>query len=80
MDDDYRELAHRLFAAATAMLEDAIEVSVAGQSPRLNPRQFAYAGRRLQATAGDIAVIAEAVKIVANPGINRHRNRPERSH
>ncbi len=28
MDDDYRELAHRLFAAATAMLEDAIEAAV----------------------------------------------------
>ncbi len=32
MDDDYRELAHRLLAAATAMLENAIEAAVAGQS------------------------------------------------
>ncbi len=37
MDNDYRELAHRLFAAATAMLEDAIEIALAGQSRRLNP-------------------------------------------
>ena len=35
MDDDYQELAHRLFAAATAMLEDAIEAAVAGQSARI---------------------------------------------
>ena len=30
MDNDYRELAHRLFAAATAMLEDAIGVRPRG--------------------------------------------------
>ncbi len=30
MDDDYRELAHRLLAAATAMPENAIEAAVAG--------------------------------------------------
>ena len=37
MDDDTRELANRLFAMATAMLEDVIEIAVAGQSPRLDP-------------------------------------------
>ena len=36
MDDDYRELAHRLLAAATAMLENAIEAAVAGQSAKLS--------------------------------------------
>ena len=80
MDDDYRELAHRLFAAATAMLEDAIEIALAGQSRRLNPSQLADAGRRLQAAARDIAVIAEAAMIVANSGINQHPNRPKRPH
>ena len=30
MDDDHRDLANRLFATATAMFEDAIEVAVAG--------------------------------------------------
>ncbi len=80
MDDDYRELAHRLFAAATAMLEDAIGAAVAGQSRRLNPSQLAYAGRRLQAAARDIAVIAEAAMIVANSGIYQHPNRPKRPH
>ena len=66
MDDDYRELANHLFATTTAMLEDATEVAVAGQSPRLDPAQLADHGRRLQATARDIAIIAEAVMIVAN--------------
>ena len=52
MDDDHRELVQRLFVAATAMLEDAIEVAVAGQSPRLDPSELADHGRRLHA-AGD---------------------------
>ncbi len=69
MDDDYRELANRLFATATAMLEDVIEVAVAGQSPRLNPSQLADHGRQLQATARDIAIIAEAATIVAKSSV-----------
>ena len=79
MDDDYRELANRLFATATAMLEDVIEVAVAGQSPRLTPSQLADNGRRLQTTARDIAIIAEASVIVANLGVDRRRNRRKRS-
>ncbi len=79
MDDDYRELANRLFATATAMLEDVIEVAVAGQSPRLTPSQLADNGRRLQKAAYEIAIIAEAAMIVANPGVDQRRNRRERS-
>ena len=72
----YRELANRLFATATAMLEDVIEVAVAGESPRLNLSQLADDGRRLHAAARDIASIAEAAMIVANLDVNRRRNRP----
>ena len=79
MDDDYRELAHRLFATATAMLEDVIEVAISGQSPRLTPSQLAGHGRRLQKAARDIAIIAEAAMIVANLGVNRPRKRRKRS-
>ncbi len=78
MGDDYRELANRLFATATEMLEDVIEVAVAGQSPRLNPSHLCDNGRRLQAAARDIAAIAEAAMIVANLGINQHRNQRNR--
>lgn len=74
MNDDRCELANRLFAAATAMLEDAIEVTVAGQSSRLNPSQLADIGHRLQAAARDIAIIAEAAAIVANSGVNRRQD------
>ena len=48
MDNDYRELAHRLFAAATAMLEDAIEIALAGQSPRSPSSEVAEYARALQ--------------------------------
>ena len=78
MDDDYRELANRLFATATGMLEDAIEWAVAGQSPRLTLTQLADHGRRLQAAARDIAALAEAATIVANLGVNQRRSRRQR--
>ena len=74
MDDDYRELANRLFATATAMLEDVIGVAVAGQSSRLNPSQLVDAGHRLQAVARNIAIIAEAAMIVANLSVKGGRS------
>ncbi len=65
MDDDYRDLANRLFATGTAMLEDAIEIAIAGQSQGLGPSDLADLGRRLQAAAQDIAVLAQAAAIIA---------------
>ena len=75
MDDDSRDLVNRLFTTATVMIEDAIEVTVAGQSSRLSPSKLADAGRRLQAAVRDIAIITEAAVIVANLGADRRRNR-----
>ena len=77
MDEDYRELVNRLFAAATAMLEDATELTAAGQSARLNSSLLADHGHRLRTATQDIAIIAEAAIIVANLGINQPANRPE---
>ncbi len=77
-DEDHRELANRLFATATAMLEDAIGVAVAGQSPRLDPTQLADHGRRLQAAAREIAAIAEAATIIVSQGNNRPPSRRQR--
>ncbi len=70
MDEDYRDLANRLFATGTAMLEDAIEMAIAGQSQRLGPSDLADLGRRLRAVAHDVAVIAEAAAIVADLDVN----------
>ncbi len=72
MDDDHRELVNRLFATATAMLEDAIEHATAGQSPRLDGSRLVDHGHRLRSAARDIAAIAEAAVIVAGLGIDRH--------
>ncbi len=70
-DDDHREFANRLFATATAMLEDAIGVAAKGRSTRLDPAQLADHGRRLQAAAREIAAIAEAATIIVSQGNNR---------
>ncbi len=78
MDEDDRELLRRLFAAATAMLENAIEAAVAGQSAKLGPRQLVDRARQLHASARDTTVIAEAAMIVDNSGVNQHRIRRKR--
>lgn len=77
-DDEHREFANRLFATATAMLEDAIGVAVAGQSPRLDPAQLADHGRRLQAAVREIAAIAEAAIIIVSQGNSRPPSRRQR--
>jgi hypothetical protein len=80
MTDDYRELTHRLFATATAMLEDATELAATGQSPKRRLDELVDLTRQLQATARDIAAIADAAAIVARlrckPDGKRLRKRP----
>jgi hypothetical protein len=76
MHDDDRDLANRLFA--TAMLEDAVEMAVAGQSQQLGPSDLANSGRRLGAVAHDVAVSAEAAAIAADPDVNSPPARQDR--
>ncbi len=78
MDDDYRDLTSQLFATATAMLEDAIEAAVAGQSSLIPPSQLTVHTRRLQGVTRDIATIAEAAAIIAKFGSKRPR-KPRKS-
>lgn len=73
MDTEYRDLTNRLFAAATAMLEDAALVAVAGQSGRRSPAALARDAETLQQAGRDIAVIAEAALIVARLDRNERR-------
>ena len=74
MDDDRRDLANGLFTTATALLEDAVEAVVAGQSSRQDRSQLADAGHRPQAYAHNIMIIAEAAAIIANLGENPRQN------
>ena len=79
MNDDHRELVRRLFAAATELIETAHDATVAGQSSEIVAEDYAETARRLQATARDAAIIAEAAMIVANLSINHHRNQSQHS-
>ena len=65
MDDDDRELARRLFATATALIETAHEAAVAGQAGEIAAGDYAAAARRLQTVARDIAALAEAALVIA---------------
>ena len=65
MDDDDRELANRLFAAMTAMLEDAAEAAAAGQPARAAPAELAAQARRIRATGHEVAALAEAALVIA---------------
>ncbi len=78
MDDDHRELVQRLFAAATALMETAHEAAVTGQSGEIGAADYAAASRRLQATARDVAILAEAATIVANMDPNQGHNTQNR--
>ena len=80
MDEDDKVLVRRLMAKATALLEDAVETAASGQSGRLSTPGYARAAGRLQAAVRDIAVLAEAARIIANPGLNQGSNGPKHSH
>ncbi len=79
MDDDHRELVRGLFAVATELIETAHDATVAGQSSENSAENCAETARRLQATARDVAVLAEAAMIVSNLGINQHRTQSKHS-
>ena len=76
MTEDYRDLAHRLFATATAVLEDTIVVAVAGQSRKRRPGEIVKLAQRLQASARDIVAIAETAGITMRLSLESRNNRP----
>lgn len=79
MHADDRELAHRLFATATAMLEDATVIATAKQSPYIDASKLMDLGERLQAAGRDAAVIAAAAEIVAKRGAEAGEEPPDSS-
>ena len=79
MDNDHRELLRHLFAAATELIETAHDAAVAGQSGEIAAGDYAEAARGLQATARNVATLAEAAMIVANMGTNPGRNPRDRN-
>lgn len=65
MDKDLRELANRLFTVATAILEDATLVGVAGQSSKLTERRCRTLATELHQVGLDIATIADTAALAA---------------
>lgn len=63
--EDDREQTRHLFAIATAMLEDAIEVAVVGQSTKTTLTKLAAHARRLEHLARQITVLAQSIQIIA---------------
>jgi hypothetical protein len=50
-----------LFAEITALLEDAHEIAVRGQSPRLSQSEYISRAHELQQALGRIRPLAEAI-------------------
>jgi hypothetical protein len=60
MGEEQHELVRRLFAAATAILEDVHEVAISGQAECVNARAVRLAARRLRQGARDVETLATA--------------------
>ena len=76
MHDHHRDLASHLFATATAMLEEAIELAVAGQASDRSSAELVRDGQLLASALQDIAIVAQAATIIAGracDGRGRHR-------
>lgn len=65
MNEDDKELVRRLMSKATVLIETAHDAAVAGQSGEIAAEDYAETARRLQATARDVVVLAEAVLAIA---------------
>ncbi|MPZ24687.1 MAG: hypothetical protein GEU28_14435 [Dehalococcoidia bacterium] len=65
MGEDHEDLANQLFATATAMLEDALEIAVAGQAPLCPAPELADLALRLEAMTREISALAQSALVIA---------------
>ena len=65
MHDDTKELIGRLFAETTALIEDAHELSVQGQSSKLSVKAAIGAATAMRRMTEEAGVLAQAVTILA---------------
>jgi hypothetical protein len=80
MDNDLQELARRLFTVATAILEDATIVAVAGQSHKLTEKSCERCARELQQVGHDVAIVAETALVMAQLSRRKPRKLPQKRH
>jgi len=64
MDEDTRELVRGLFVAITAMIEDAHEVSVEGQSPSLDRQAAQRVSAALVRSARGLETLAQSISVI----------------
>ena len=75
-EEDRRELLSRLFVTATAMLEEAIDISVLGQSPGRSVRDLECYAHRLTAMTRGIAIASEAANVIAKSSVSHESEMP----
>ena len=64
MGADTCDLATQMFAFATALIEQAHELCIQGQSPHISPDGAAALSAALKSAASDVRTLANAIEIV----------------
>jgi hypothetical protein len=77
MKSEHREFANRVFARATALLEDSAAGTLAGQSPRLTARRCRQLALRLHTVAAKLTMLADAALSIPDAARSQ-RARPHR--
>jgi hypothetical protein len=79
MKSEHREVANRVFARATALLEDSAAATLAGQSPRLTARRCRQLAQNLHTVAAKLVMLADAALLIPDearsPRARRRRRR-----
>ena len=68
MTKEDEEIARRLFAIATAVLEDAHEAAIRGQGPSRSQREQRQTARRLASLARKAESLAVSVEMLSSSG------------
>lgn len=66
MDTDTRHLVGRIAALATSIIEQAHELSVQGQSPRITAEEAVETADALKEKAAGIGVLASAMEVTVS--------------
>lgn len=74
MDESRIELINGIFAELTALLEDAHEIAIKGQSRRLTPLQILENSNLIGTAAKDISKLAKTIAIITKADINHPRD------
>lgn len=64
MDQDHRELATRLFAVGSEIIERAHRSSIVGQAPDIDRKRAALCARNLAQAGQEIGVIASTLSLL----------------